>query len=144
MKNLKEVQYSKQKLNSKIIEHFENFGIFEYSESKLTNEIQTEFTLEFEDKDLPESKDLSFLIIYSPDDSNVIDFKESRIYQLNSKGIEVEEVELNLINKNHNPNKESLGTILLEMQDKQDKRDSENEQSAKDILETQDWLNKNR
>ena len=139
----KEIYYSKEKLNAKIIEHYENFGIFEYSESKYNSgEIQKEFQFKFTDTDVNDAGRYEFLIVYNNDCKPVIDFDKSLVYEKNGQGYERK---LALKSDNRNPNKPTLFEVINEMTEKQDKRDSENEQSAKDIEETNEILNlKNR
>ena len=138
---MKTINYSKNKLNAKIIEHFETIGVFEYSESKYNSkEIKDEFEIEFKDVDLNETGNYEFLIIYNLNCKPVIDFENSHVYKI-KEGDYSEEVELKLKTTNFNPNKESLYDIIQDIVNKQDKTDKENERSAKDIEDTNNILN---
>ncbi len=138
---MKKIAYSKQKLNAKIKIHYEEIGIYEYSESKYEDgETKTEFQFEFDDPDINDAGKYEFIIVYNNDCKPVIDFKKTLVYEKSAEG---RERKLVLKPDNQNPNKPTLFEVIKEMTEKQDERDSENEQSAKDVEDTEDWLNKN-
>jgi hypothetical protein len=127
---MKTIYYSQQKLNAKIIDHFENQGVFEYSESKYNSkEIKEIFQIEFKDSDYYRTGKYSFLITYDLNKINIIDFdpKLTMVYSLNKEG--QEEVKFKLKLDNTNPPHPGLHDIMMKIKDKQDRADYENEKN---------------
>ena len=134
---MKKLIYSKNKLNSKIIDHFETIGKFEYSESKYNDkEIKEQFEIEFQDTDINDNGKYDILVVY-----DFCGIDEIRVY-CSSKN---EEYKMILKTVNHNPTRKTLVEELTEIREKQDKTDNENILSARYIEETNEILNlKNR
>ena len=120
--------FSKEKFDSQIIDHFDNFGKYEYMED-CKKELEIEFS------EIIHGITYDFGTIYNPDNKKV--YGGVDCYHGN------DEVELTLNPCNYNPNKESLYEALQSIIAKQELVDEENKKSSEAIEAHNDYLDLN-